>query len=114
MYLVTLNGIGEVQLLLVDKEIWDYINDGTPVSEKYLKAAKSNSYDDADYESFLIDYEDSCGHGEPAIDRGNWNDRALIASWFVPQQTFSEVSECTKYIMKNKIEILSEIEGVIY
>jgi hypothetical protein len=108
LYAVTLNGIGEIQISLVDKEIWDFIHDSTPVSKQYLDDTRSQCTTDDEHKMFTEDYEDSL---LPEID---WNDRALMAPWFAPDQTFSQVSEYTKYLSENEIEIIQEVEGYIY
>jgi hypothetical protein len=108
LYVVILSGIGEVQISLVDKELWDFIHDATPVSDQYIAAARTQCTTDIEHEDFIVEYEDSL---LPEI---NWNDRAMMVAWFTPDQTFFQITKYANYLSENQVEIIQEVEGYIY
>ena len=109
-YLITLTGMGsELECCLVDKDIWDWINNNTQKIPEFLKnefKTTQSKYGGTlqNLENELLDIEDS-GFGD-------MNDKALFVvgcfDWF------SSIMEINKYCRDNNINIIGEYVGAIY
>lgn len=126
MYLLSMSGMGDVDLRLVDKETWDWIHLPHPnfpdgkysmddpvvpdvVKQNLFKACFSKDrFDDepARWEDVTINV--TTGSCE--------NDRMLQAYGYVgdTQCQFFSIKELNKFVKENGIEIVDEIEGCIY
>lgn len=105
-YLVHLSGIKDQEIFLCDKEHFDWILDGNiiPTDFDFIGVGEANGWPEDKSEEWQLDemknYSD--------------NDRAMYLSWCKNAICFFDIQEYTKYITKNKINILETYTGYIY
>jgi hypothetical protein len=108
LYLVVLEGGGDIQVSLVNKAVWDWIDLPFDSQEYgYYEAVPPAVLDEAkrhDTESYFKD-------GTMRVTSGSYdNDRAM----FAPGRRFDEVDEAHEYAKANMVDIVDTYEGYIY
>ena len=120
LYLVHLIGIGEQEIKLVTKEVFDWIvNPETPGRKSedeigWIDETPSLILDEIRKDRETINYMTQNNGEKLVVDVTSStyeNDRALYAP---SVKEFDSISQAMKYVKKNDIEIVDEYEGGIY
>jgi hypothetical protein len=107
LYLIVLNGGGDTDIKLVNKDVWDWINSPyTDDVEKVPDAVVVLDPDQFSAENTREDEDGYCCVCPSSYD----NDRAMGA----PGLSFWSMKEAMQYIRKHDIEIIDEYEGYLY
>ncbi len=108
LYLVALDGGGDLQVTLVTQAVWDWIDlpFGSPDSS-YCEAVPPAVLEEAKRHGTESYFKD----GTMRITVGSYdNDRAL----FAPGRQFDDVEDAHEYAKENKVDIVDTYEGFIY
>ena len=114
MYLINLQGQGDTYICIVDKNTWDWIENGSERIPEYLKEnfIEQQLHYGGSIEGIqdeLLDLEEEFRDGNSgSID----NDRALFVSSCY--KTFYSLKEAIDFIKENDIDIEDEYQGYIY
>ena len=104
VYLIVCQGQGNIDVGLVNKETWDWINSDYVSDE--------SAYEETIAPSIMKAYPD-CQYVEETIfiTSGSYdNDRALSS----PKERFDSITDAMKFIKKNKCNLVDEFHGCIY
>lgn len=107
MYLIDLSGVKDREMFVVNKAVWDWINNGGEMPPELAEAIEKDLGDaikDDGYESVAEYAKEQFGDD---------NDRALGAV-SISEKLFSSVSELNKFIAKKNYKIVGEYGGYIY
>lgn len=94
-YLITLTGQGDTNIVIVNKDEWDFINDAKPLPYKIKKELKEW-------------YQDCLENVGGSTD----NDRALFMTCV--KKIYHNIKDAMEYIKENDIEIVDGFNGCIY
>ena len=102
--LITLEGIGEREIKVVDRDTFKWITSGATTMPDHIvqKVRNMNEYDDDDVDEMTV-MEWSGSTLE--------NDKALAAPWV---HKFYDTQEYAEWFKKNNVRIVDEIHGSIY
>jgi uncharacterized protein (DUF1778 family) len=110
LYLITTSGSGEINIDLVEEDVWDFILNGQ--SSKYLNVVKEKylSYTNKSFHLTDDDWEEVLD----LVDDGNENDVALQVL-FLAKHHFESIMSFATFIKENpSINIVDEWSGYIY
>jgi len=108
-YLLNVNGQGDTNFCVVDKNVWDWVHNNDTTFPDFLKDEFRKNYGNHysskhDIENEILDVEESIN--------GDENDKALTVmccfnyAW--------SVMDLNKYCRKHNINIVGEYTGLIY
>ena len=109
-YLINLNGMGDSEYCVVDKNTFDWIHDGNDMSFPDFLKDEFRKNHGKDYSSKQSMEDELLDIAESAC--GNDNDKALTAAC-CHNYSFS-IMDLNMYCKKHNINIVGEYSGLIY
>jgi hypothetical protein len=112
VYLIVLQGQGDTDVRVVDKETFDWVTSTNP---GMLAEAKGNAWIDSRVPEYQQKKREEDGLGSLELTTGSWwNDRMLAAYSIHGYKEYSSLRDALKAVKAKGDEIEDTTEGMIY